>query len=302
MEQAWPCNVPLFTPPPSTHPICCPQSQNEFGSLGGSLLLEMEGDLGLGLLPPALAQQHQQHQQRRRQQRPGSGLGSVMPAPLLPGASSAAPALLGRLPSGAFSSLGAQASSMRRCGDSGDSSFLLSPGIGSTPRMPALFKSPAEQRAAGPSQPYGQHPPRRSSLFSPVTFSPPYAASTMAPTLGGGTAVSTAGVGGSSQAATTVQACSTACGGQGSGGRNLVMVQTGRLDSLDKYLGEVSGRRGEAACCCCCLCSDADAAASYSFVLCPTKSALAVLPSIYSSQTHNTPPPPANRCAAQGRR
>lgn len=199
------------------------QSQLDFRGLGGDLLLEMGSD-PLGLLSPLVRQQ-----QQAPPPRPGSGLSTARPALLVHGApasSTAAP----RLASAPQSSLGQQASSMPARGrrsDGADTAFLRSPGgagSGGMLRVPALFKSPAAQAGLAPAT-HSQHPPspRRGSLFSPVAFSAPHAT---AKPCGG------KGLGGGAPAGSSMAQSSSAA--PGAGGRNLVTVQSGRLDTLDR--------------------------------------------------------------------
>ena len=223
------------------------QSQLDFsGGLGGDLLLDMgAGTDPLGLLSPGLLTRHQQPPASQAAQaaplRPGSGLSSVRPGPMMHASSAGASTLAaGRAFAATYASQAPAASSVPgRRSEVGDASFLRSPGIAGTPRVPALFKSPEEQRAAGPrshtlaTQPQRQEQ-RRPFLFSPDGFSVPSYRGVTSPT----TAAAAASIArSSSQPAGAAAAAAAAAGG--SGGRNLVTVQSGRLKSLDCYLGEV---------------------------------------------------------------
>lgn len=230
--------IALSCPPlrPPEPPWPAPQSQLDFASLGGDLLLEIGAGLDpLGLLSPL-------HRPGQQPLRPGSGLSTARHSALLHGASASSAG--GSRPAPAAHSQAQQASSMitgRRsdAGDANAASFLRSPGIGGgTPRVPALFKSPEEQGPAGlqslrgapatAQQPHRAPQPRRPSLFSPAAFS----AHGASPAPGGGGA----------RSSTRVEAVAAAAPGGGGGAasrRTLVTVQTGRLDSLDNYLAEV---------------------------------------------------------------
>jgi hypothetical protein len=138
----------------------------------------------------------------------------------------------------------------------GDNAFLQrSPGCGGgicsarggTPRMPALFKSPEEQRQAQlpatsshrrhrqqqQQQPHRVHSGQaQRSLFSPgAAFSPQRGSPLALPALGAGAGA------GSSAAKASRQA--PAAGAHQPAGRNLVAVQAAALTSLDKYLAQV---------------------------------------------------------------
>ena len=241
----WPALIPPRPLPPALpSPPGNPQSQLDFSSgLGSELLLEMgAGADPLGLLSPALLHRHP-HQAAAAALRPGSGLSSGRPAPLMHASSGGASTLaVGRAFAAAYSQGPAASSVPGRRSEVGEASFLRSPGIGGTPRVPALFKSPEEQRAA-PLQPRGaahgaqqQRPEQRHpSLFSPAAFSMPGVRhrSAASPTAAAAASIARS----SSQPAGAAAAAATAAGG--SGGRNLVTVQSGRLESLDSYLAEV---------------------------------------------------------------
>lgn len=241
---------------PDTHrpslplPVNRLQSQLDFsGGLGGDLLLEMGAATDpLGLLSPALLTRHQQVPAPNHVQaaplRPGSGLSSVRPGSLMHGGSAGKAS---RTFATTYAAQAPAASSVpgRRVSEVGEASFLRSPGIGGTPRVPALFKSPEEQRAAAPQSAtlatQTQHQEqRRPSFFSPATLSvPSYRGGASSPT----TAAAAASIArSSSQPAGAAAAAAAAAGG--SGGRNLVTVQSGRLESLDCYLAEV-GLQGQ---------------------------------------------------------
>lgn len=223
------------------------QSQLDFsGGMGGDLLLDMgAGTDPLGLLSPALLTRHQQAPESQQTQaaplRPGSGLSSVRPAPLMHTSSAGTSNLAaGRAFAGTYASQAPAASSVPgRRSEVGEASFLRSPGLGGTSRVPALFKSPEEQRAAGPqthtlaTQPQRQEQ-RRPSLFSPGSLSVPSYRAIASPT----TAAAAASIARSSSQPAGAAAGAAAAAGYG-GGRNLVTVQSGRLESLDCYLAEV---------------------------------------------------------------
>lgn len=208
------------------------QSQLDFGSLGGDLLLEVGND-PLGLLSPLQPRQ----QASQFAHRPSSGVSSVKPA-AQPGSSTAAgaAAVPARLASAAHSSQAHTVSSMQRHIDAGEISFLRSPRS-----VPALFKSPEEQHAVGMQQRQQQqrqwrqqqqhqhqqrqqYQPRRPSLFSPGSaFSPAYQ-TPLADLAAHSMAVSTAPA---PQQAPEVQ------------GRNLVLVDTAELASADSYVQQL---------------------------------------------------------------
>lgn len=225
---------PLLASHPSAflHRAHALQSQLDFGSLGGDLLLEVGND-PLGLLSPLQPRQ----QASQFAHRPSSGVSSVKPA-AQPGSSTAAgaAAVPARLASAAHSSQAHTVSSMQRHIDAGEISFLRSPRS-----VPALFKSPEEQHAVGMQQRQQQqrqwrqqqqhqhqqrqqYQPRRPSLFSPGSaFSPAYQ-TPLADLAAHSMAVSTAPA---PQQAPEVQ------------GRNLVLVDTAELASADSYVQQV---------------------------------------------------------------
>lgn len=187
------------------------------GAGASDLLMQLGSGDPLGLLSPvALAHRH-----RPGARRPGSGPSSIKPGALLgePGASSAGGAAAGQQAQQVQ-----QASSMLtrdRRSDMGDNhSFLRSPHTSSSPRMPAPFK-PAEQQHSVPAL-TPQH--RGGSLLpSPGGFGP----------LGSRAPVA------SSAARSGSRPWAPGASSEGGPGRNLILVQPERLETLDAYLSQV---------------------------------------------------------------